>query len=122
MVLEDNFTGDYINASHVIMPITGSQLVNKYIASQGPLKRTISDFWQMAWQERSSLIVMVTPLVEDGRKKCDKYWPDQEGEVLQVNDGRLGVSLVEVSDEEAYLRRTFKMVDFEVKFFLVGET
>lgn len=36
-----------------------------YIATQGPMLHTIGDFWDMVWQERSSIIVMVTRLKEN---------------------------------------------------------
>ena len=35
----------------------------------------------MVWQERVSLIVMLTELVENGKPKSDHYWPyDQQKE------------------------------------------
>lgn len=36
-----------------------------YIATQGPMVHTVGDFWDMVWQERSSIIVMVTRLKEN---------------------------------------------------------
>ncbi|KAM7537167.1 hypothetical protein Aperf_G00000078766 [Anoplocephala perfoliata] len=68
--------GDYINASFVTMKVPKSNLQKKYIASQGPLPKTCADFWQMCWEQASELIVMLTDLGEQGRVKCDKYWPD----------------------------------------------
>lgn len=44
-----------------------------YIATQGPMVHTVGDFWDMVWQERSSIIVMVTRLKENNevrRHKC----------------------------------------------------
>lgn len=35
-----------------------------YIATQGPMVNTVNDFWQMAWQEESPVIVMITKLKE----------------------------------------------------------
>ncbi|KFM62890.1 Receptor-type tyrosine-protein phosphatase mu, partial [Stegodyphus mimosarum] len=63
---------DYINASY----IDGYRRPREYIVTQGPLENTITDFWRMIWQENAPVIVMVTDLVENGKKKCAKYWPD----------------------------------------------
>lgn len=63
-------TGDYINASW----ISGYGL--RYIAAQGPTEATISDFWHCIWQENIRLLIMVTGLVEVGRRKCHQYWPN----------------------------------------------
>ncbi|KAI5138286.1 Tyrosine-Protein Phosphatase Non-Receptor Type 3 [Manis pentadactyla] len=67
---------DYINASYVNMEIPAANLVNKYIAAQGPLPHTCTQFWQVIWDQKLSLIVMLTTLTERGRTKCHQYWPD----------------------------------------------
>ncbi|KAM5184093.1 tyrosine-protein phosphatase non-receptor type 3 isoform 2-T2 [Callospermophilus lateralis] len=67
---------DYINASYVNMEIPAANLVNKYIATQGPLPHTCAHFWQVVWDQKLSLIVMLTTLTERGRTKCHQYWPD----------------------------------------------
>lgn len=76
VILREADTGDYINANTINMDIPGFDLVNKYIAAQGPLPNTVNDFWYMVWEQRSTLIVMLTTNVERGRVKCHKYWPD----------------------------------------------
>ncbi|XP_069127383.1 receptor-type tyrosine-protein phosphatase alpha-like [Argopecten irradians] len=68
---------DYINANY----IDGVSLPAEYIATQGPIDKTIDDFWRMIWQLQSGKIVMLTNLVEGTKKKCAKYWPD-EGEPM----------------------------------------
>uniref|UniRef100_A0A672TGH4 Tyrosine-protein phosphatase n=1 Tax=Sinocyclocheilus grahami TaxID=75366 RepID=A0A672TGH4_SINGR len=72
-------TDDYINANYINMEISASSLINRYIACQGPLPNTCPDFWQMTWEQGSSLVVMLTTQVERGRVKCHQYWPNPSG-------------------------------------------
>lgn len=60
MVLHEAPDGDYINANTVAMEIPGSGIVNRYIATQGPLASTVGDFWHMLVEAGSTLVVMVT--------------------------------------------------------------
>ena len=44
---------------------------------------TKEDFWRMAWEQKSPIIVALCQLNERGRIKCDHYWPyDNESEWL----------------------------------------
>ncbi|XP_040214179.1 tyrosine-protein phosphatase non-receptor type 4 [Rana temporaria] len=70
---------DYINANYINMEIPSSSIINSYIACQGPLISTCSDFWQMTWEQGSSMVVMLTTQVERGRIKCHQYWPEPIG-------------------------------------------
>ncbi|XP_033869921.2 tyrosine-protein phosphatase non-receptor type 4-like isoform X2 [Acipenser ruthenus] len=70
---------DYINANYINMEISSSSIINRYIACQGPLPNTCSDFWQMTWEQSSSMVVMLTTQVERGRVKCHQYWPNPGG-------------------------------------------
>ncbi|KFR02187.1 Tyrosine-protein phosphatase non-receptor type 3 [Opisthocomus hoazin] len=67
---------DYINANYVNMEIPSVAIVNRYIATQGPLPHTCAHFWQVVWDHKLSLIIMLTTLTERGRTKCHQYWPD----------------------------------------------
>uniref|UniRef100_A0A3Q4B847 protein-tyrosine-phosphatase n=1 Tax=Mola mola TaxID=94237 RepID=A0A3Q4B847_MOLML len=61
--LEEEAAPDrYINANY-IRGYKGAP--RAYIATQGPMLHTVGDFWDMVWQERSSIIVMVTRLKEN---------------------------------------------------------
>ncbi|XP_075528849.1 receptor-type tyrosine-protein phosphatase kappa-like isoform X2 [Dermacentor variabilis] len=64
---------DYINASY----IDGYCRPKRYIATQGPKPHTVDDFWRMVWQENVCKVVMLTGLVENGKTKCEKYWPEK---------------------------------------------
>ncbi|XP_037393555.1 receptor-type tyrosine-protein phosphatase kappa isoform X7 [Pygocentrus nattereri] len=128
--MEDDPSSDYINANYIDVsgdaspPSIGEGVRNSspslvcqiwlyrdgyqrpshYIATQGPVHETVYDFWRMIWQEQSACIVMVTNLVEVGRVKCYKYWPD-DAEVY----GDFKVTLVEVEPLAEYVVRTFTL-------------
>lgn len=51
----------------------------------GPLQATVNDFWTMVLESRSSVIVMLTALIEKRHHKCFKYWPDLN-ESLEFNN------------------------------------
>uniref|UniRef100_A0A8C6UHC3 protein-tyrosine-phosphatase n=1 Tax=Neogobius melanostomus TaxID=47308 RepID=A0A8C6UHC3_9GOBI len=99
-LLEGEPHSDYINANY----IDGYHRPRHYIASQGPMQETVRDFWRMVWQENSASIVMVTNLVEVGRVKCVRYWPD-ETEVY----GDIKVTLIETEPLAEYVIRTFSV-------------
>uniref|UniRef100_A0A9J8D797 protein-tyrosine-phosphatase n=1 Tax=Cyprinus carpio carpio TaxID=630221 RepID=A0A9J8D797_CYPCA len=97
-LLEGDPHSDYINANY----IDGYHRPRHYIATQGPMQETVRDFWRMIWQENSASIVMVTNLVEVGRVKCVRYWPD-ETELY----GDIKVTLIETEPLAEYVIRTF---------------
>uniref|UniRef100_A0A4W6C9F7 Protein tyrosine phosphatase receptor type U n=1 Tax=Lates calcarifer TaxID=8187 RepID=A0A4W6C9F7_LATCA len=64
----------------------------------------IYDFWRMVWQENCFSIVMITKLVEVGRMKCCKYWPD-DTELY----GDIKITLLKTETLAEYTVRTFAM-------------
>ncbi|XP_038573448.1 receptor-type tyrosine-protein phosphatase mu-like isoform X5 [Micropterus salmoides] len=96
--LEGEQSSDYINANYV----DGYHRPNHYIATQGPMQETVFDFWRMVWQENTAAIVMVTNLVEVGRVKCCKYWPDDTEIYRDIK-----VTLIETELLSEYVIRTF---------------
>lgn len=97
VVLIKSDSGDYINANYVNMEIPEGG-VNRYIATQGPLSTTTTDFWRMVQQESSHLIVMLTTVMERGRPKCHQYWPSL-GEELEMGNTFSVKCLSEEADE-----------------------
>ncbi|XP_037136004.1 receptor-type tyrosine-protein phosphatase N2 isoform X2 [Syngnathus acus] len=84
---ENNHSGsDYINAS----PIMDHDPRNPtYIASQGPLPSTVADFWQMVWESGCVVVLMLTPVSENGVKQCHRYWPDEGSDVYHFYEVNL---------------------------------
>ena len=66
---------NYINASFVSIEETDTT----YVLTQGPMKNTTNHFWQMVWEQGTVGIVMLCRCVENGREKCEQYWPAKRG-------------------------------------------
>uniref|UniRef100_A0A8C4WMK9 Protein tyrosine phosphatase receptor type N n=1 Tax=Gopherus evgoodei TaxID=1825980 RepID=A0A8C4WMK9_9SAUR len=77
---------DFINASPII---EHDPRMPAYIATQGPLSHTIADFWQMVWENGCTVIVMLSPLLEDSVKQCDRYWPDEGSSLYHIYEVNL---------------------------------
>jgi len=73
---------DYINANF----LDGFKNRGAYIATQGPLERTMGDFWRMVWEHEIDIVTMLTALSEGGRAKSEHYWPDAEEPPLNCGD------------------------------------
>ncbi|XP_034147278.1 receptor-type tyrosine-protein phosphatase F isoform X9 [Esox lucius] len=98
---------DYINANY----IDGYRKQNAYIATQGPLPETLSDFWRMVWEQRAHTIVMMTRLEEKSRVKCDQYWPVRGTETY----GMIQVTMLDTVELATYSVRTFALYKTGVK-------
>ncbi|XP_041647503.1 receptor-type tyrosine-protein phosphatase S-like isoform X4 [Cheilinus undulatus] len=92
---------DYINANY----IDGYRKQNAYIATQGPLQETLSDFWRMVWEQRTCTIVMMTKLEEKSRVKCDQYWPTRGIQTY----GMIQVTTLDTVELATYILRTFAL-------------
>lgn len=98
--LKNDPDSDYINASY----IDGYNHPKAYISTQGPLDKTINDFWRMIWQESITKIIMAANIIENGKKKCEIYWPEATK--------RYGDILVSLQSEQVFVDfiiRTFKV-------------
>ncbi|XP_052491585.1 tyrosine-protein phosphatase non-receptor type 18 [Budorcas taxicolor] len=78
-LLQEEGHGDYINGNF----IRGADGSQAYIATQGPLPHTLLDFWRLIWEFGVKVILMACQEMENGRKKCERYWALQQ-EPLQI--------------------------------------
>ncbi|XP_064921298.1 LOW QUALITY PROTEIN: tyrosine-protein phosphatase non-receptor type 5 [Columba livia] len=107
---QDDPLSSYINANY-IRGYGGEEKV--YIATQGPIVNTVSDFWRMVWQERSPIIVMITN-IEEMNEKCTEYWPEEQvtyegieitvNRVIQADDYRLRLITLKKGEEVRNLK------------------
>ncbi|XP_015441532.1 tyrosine-protein phosphatase non-receptor type 13 isoform X9 [Pteropus alecto] len=102
--------GGYINASFIKIPVGKEEFI--YIACQGPLPTTVGDFWQMIWEQKSTVIAMMTQEVEGEKIKCQRYWPNILGKTTMVSN-RLRLALVRMQQLKGFVVRAMTLEDIQ---------
>eukprot|EP00092_Neocalanus_flemingeri_P105635 GFUD01135429.1.p1 GENE.GFUD01135429.1~~GFUD01135429.1.p1 ORF type:complete len:202 (-),score=73.98 GFUD01135429.1:99-668(-) len=69
-----------------------------------------SGFWQMVVDQEVSLIIMITRLVENQKRKAHQYWPDEEDPDLQLENG-IDIKFETEEVFEGFYKRKFKVTD-----------
>ena len=103
----------YVNASRIEFPGCSQ----KFLAASAPKPASFKQFWHMVIQEKVSVIVMITKLVEKNKRKAHQYWPedtgdDSFGDVLDIGGG-FSVKFVSTSFQGSYFLR-------QEKYFLLN--
>ncbi|KAM3840465.1 LOW QUALITY PROTEIN: receptor-type tyrosine-protein phosphatase V-like [Vipera latastei] len=93
---------DYINANFV----PGYNSPQEFIATQGPLKKTMDDFWRLVWEQNICTIVMLTVGMENGRVLCEYYWPT---DISPVSSGEISIHLLAQNFADEWTTREFKL-------------
>ncbi|KFP41803.1 Tyrosine-protein phosphatase non-receptor type 22, partial [Chlamydotis macqueenii] len=93
----------YINANF----IKGVYRPRAYIATQGPLPTTVTDFWRMIWEYEVLIVVMACMEFEMGKKKCERYWAEADGSSVQC--GPFSVACEAEKKKNEYVIRTLKV-------------
>ncbi|XP_011819207.1 PREDICTED: tyrosine-protein phosphatase non-receptor type 18 [Colobus angolensis palliatus] len=101
-LLQEEGHSDYINGNF-IRGVDGS-LAD--IATQGPLPHTLLDFWRLVWEFGVKVILMACREIENGRKRCERYWA-QEQEPVQT--GVFCITLIKKWLNEDIMLRTLKV-------------
>ena len=75
----------------------------------GPLPTTIHAFWRMVWHDECFAIVMTTNTEENGRTKCERYWPEGQGETNAMTVEDFTIILESVHQCDGYTRSILKL-------------
>lgn len=106
--LSRTLDNDYINANLVTVPKAARQ----YILTQGPLPETVSHFWLMVCEQKSTVIVMLNRCLElEDFVKCEQYWPPSVGATYDYPDVKLAVTLKSVDKEKHFTVRHLLLED-----------
>jgi protein tyrosine phosphatase len=71
---ETRFSKSYINANFINGQVRDFS-EKAFIASQGPIPNYEYKFWQMVWEMKSKLIVMLCPTInKNNMEECMNYW------------------------------------------------
>ncbi|CAH8861043.1 unnamed protein product [Trichobilharzia szidati] len=118
--LSTNLNVGYINANFIRTiepPISSNDTILRannqceFIATQGPIKSTISDFWYMIYTFKCPIIVMLTKLQCNNQTICHLYWPEKLNTVKHYKSAnyQMAVSLLEVNQSDCFTKRIFKV-------------
>uniref|UniRef100_A0AC34PY01 Protein tyrosine phosphatase n=1 Tax=Panagrolaimus sp. JU765 TaxID=591449 RepID=A0AC34PY01_9BILA len=109
-----NHQCDYIHANWV----RGDPLINSFICTQGPMMDTVKDFWKMVSQEHVGNIIMLCDTVEQGKDKCQQYWPREEGCIVEWPGIQVKNVKVDNSDTTAVVSTLELVIDKKEKMVL----
>uniref|UniRef100_A0A0R3SWL5 protein-tyrosine-phosphatase n=1 Tax=Hymenolepis diminuta TaxID=6216 RepID=A0A0R3SWL5_HYMDI len=108
VLLESKSTGDYINANYVKVNEVSSR---RYILTQGPLLQTVGHFWQMIWEQKSPVIIMLNRFTEKGTLKCFNYFPLNSQQTLTFPDSSYSVTCISEENKGLYALRSLEVVN-----------
>ena len=110
--------GDYRlsfeNAFHIPIYFLITQVVfdgvaQRFLAVQAPKPDMFSGFWQLVVDQNVSLIIMITKLVENQKRKAHQYWPDEVGQEIKLENG-IRVKFEKEEAIEKICKRRLKVV------------
>ncbi|PUZ43946.1 hypothetical protein GQ55_8G048100 [Panicum hallii var. hallii] len=99
--LQTSEGNDHINASHIK---TEGNDKTRFISTQGPKPQTFAHFWQMIYENRCPVIVMVTPATP---KKCHEYLPLNKD--LEEDYGEFNVKITKTRYDDPLELRSVKI-------------
>lgn len=106
--LKDSEGADiYVNGSYINVPIK-KYGERAFIAASAPVEKSLPNFWEMIFQNKVTLIIMLCNIKEK-TVVCEKYWDEEEEKqygnvkVKQLSSSELGEKLVKRVFEVSYI-------------------
>ena len=78
------------------------QASNAYLLTEGPIKKDVSDFWRMVWDQFVMVIVMTSRTVDD-YVKFAQYWPIETGTSLKIGENEFEIIATKITKFEDYI-------------------
>jgi len=116
---------NYINASHILSQNCGLNARVDYIATQAPVAKSVTDFWNMVWEQDTRIILMLTDFQETrAASKVDKamlYWSEKINDPYpskpdQKETRPLTITQIKPPKEAKHITRT---EDYALRWFTV---
>ena len=98
----------HIQIYSVINQVVFDGVAQLFLAVQAPKPDMFSGFWQMVVDQNVSLIIMITKLVENQKRKAHQYWPDEVGQEIKLEHG-IKVKYEKEEVIERIFKRRFKV-------------
>ena len=94
---------DYINASHIRKNLPAHS--PRFIATQSPTTKTLTDFWTMVWQESVETMVCLIPELDF------TYWPQDRKEPIRVEpDLEITLQSTKTEAMQPFVERIFTVM------------
>lgn len=124
-VFSDYWSCDW-SCDYIFLQMQGYKHRKNFIATQGPMKKTVNDFWRMVWEQKNRVIVMLCNLEEEDevrkvmaikcmlrmnvvQESCCRYWPEQLDRVCVYGKYKVKMIHEEEDDSENFTVRKFEM-------------
>ena len=95
---------DYINASHIRKNLPAHS--PRFIATQSPTTKTLTDFWTMVWQESVETMVCLIPELDF------TYWPQDRKEPIRIEpDLEITLQSTKTEAMQPFVERIFTVMN-----------
>lgn len=96
---------DYINA----VKVNGYRQKDAFLVTQMPLENTVEDFWNLVYEHKSSLILMLNGCDTEDCLNIGQYWPSK----CEATYGNFEVQVLTFEDQGEVIIRVMRLINHE---------